>query len=213
MLPSTLIGLLGVVIAVLPGSVYTWAYERQASAYGVTFADRTLRFIAVSVVFHVGLGWPEYALYRLSIAHRHDLLAGQFALLWVGLVFLVAIPASAGTILGGLYATRTNRNKWTRLRRRLSAAQEALLLRILLGRDPAPRAWDNLFSERPTVYMRVKTTDQTWIAGLSRIVPTPEDFRTTRICSWKRLGRLTTKGSLAIAGSDMLFMCRRARSK
>jgi uncharacterized protein DUF6338 len=166
MLPSTLIGLLGVVIAVLPGSVYTWAYERQASAYGVTFADRTLRFIAVSVVFHLGLGWPEYALYRLSIAHRHDLLAGQFALLWIGLVLLVAIPATAGTVLGGLYATRTNRNKWTRLRRRLSAAQESLLLRVLLGRDPAPRAWDNLFSERPTAYMRVKTTDQTWIAGL-----------------------------------------------
>lgn len=164
--PSNLIGLIAVVIAVLPGSVYTWAFERQVSAYGVTFADRTLRFLAVSVIFHLVLGWPEYGLYRLSIAHRHDVRVGQFALLWSGLALLVAIPASAGTALGGLYASRTGRDTWARLRRWLPAAQEERLLRALLGRDPAPRAWDNLFSERPTVYVRVKTTDQTWIAGL-----------------------------------------------
>jgi Family of unknown function (DUF6338) len=166
MLPSTLIGLVAVVIAVLPGSVYTWAYERQASSYGVTRADRTLRFFGVSAVFHLLLGWPEYALYRLSVAHRHDVLVGQFALLWAGLVLLIAIPASAGSVIGGLYASRTNRDKLVRVRKWLSADREASLLRLVLGRDPAPRAWDNLFSVRPTLYLRVKTTDQTWLAGL-----------------------------------------------
>lgn len=46
-------------IFVLPGAVYTWAYERQNSAYGVTFTDRFLRFIAASVIFHLVLAWPE----------------------------------------------------------------------------------------------------------------------------------------------------------
>jgi hypothetical protein len=38
-------------------------------------------------------------------------------------------------------------------------------LGIILGRTPAPRAWDNLFSERPTVYLRIETTDGTPLAG------------------------------------------------
>jgi hypothetical protein len=34
-----------VLIAVLPGAVYTWAFEHVAGAYGVTLADRTHRFL------------------------------------------------------------------------------------------------------------------------------------------------------------------------
>ncbi len=79
--PNTVPGLLIVLVFVLPGAVYTWAYERQNSAYGVTFTDRLLRFIAASVIFHLVLAWPEYALYRLAVAGRDRVLSGQFALL------------------------------------------------------------------------------------------------------------------------------------
>lgn len=165
MVPSTAVGLLIVLVFVLPGSVFTWAVERQTSAYGVTFADRVFRFIAVSVIFHLVLAWPEYALYRAAVAGRDEVLTGQFALLWVGLVLLVALPALIGTLLGGLYATRTERNGWGPLRRWLTPAGEARLLTVALGRTPAPRAWDNFFSERPTKYLRVRLADDTWASG------------------------------------------------
>ncbi len=164
-LPDTVSGFLIVLIFVLPGSVYTWAYERQNSAYGVTFTDRVLRFIAVSVIFHLVLAWPEYALYRVAVAGREEVLTGQFALLWVGLLILVAVPATLGTILGGLYATRTDRTGWNWIRRHVSAETEQRLLNLALGRTPAPRAWDDFFSERPSAYLRIRLEDDKWLAG------------------------------------------------
>jgi len=163
--PNTGIGLLILLVAVLPGSVFTWAYERQNSAYGVTFADRLLRFIATSMIFHLILAWPEYAIYRTALDGRQHLAVGQFALLWSGALLLVATPATAGTVLGGLYATRTGRTGWGWVRRRISAAAEAKILNVLLGRTPAPRAWDDLFSERPSIYLRVRVDGDNWLAG------------------------------------------------
>jgi hypothetical protein len=163
--PDTVVGLVLLLVALLPGSVYTWAYERQASAYGVTFADRTLRFIAVSVIFHVVLAWPEYLVYRLMFAGGHILAVREFALVWAGVLLLVVVPSAIGTTFGGLYATRTARSGWLWLRRHISAEQEKRVLGVVLGRTPAPRAWDNLFSERPNVYLRVRLADDTWIAG------------------------------------------------
>jgi hypothetical protein len=43
--------------------------------------------------------------------------------------------------------------------------QETKILGVVLGRTPASRAWDNLFSERPNVYLRVRLANETWIAG------------------------------------------------
>lgn len=165
MLPTSMVALAIVVAAVLPGAIYTWAFEREAGSYGVTLADRTLRFLAASAAMHLLLAWPEYFVFRVGIQGHSRILVGQFALLWLGLLLLSALPAVVGTILGGLYATRTARTSWPRLRRWLTAGRERRLLRILLGRDPAPRAWDDLFSERPHCYLRVRTTGDRWLAG------------------------------------------------
>lgn len=104
-MPDSVVALAILVIAVLPGSVYIWAFERQASAFGVNLADRTLRFIAMSLIFHLILGWPEYWLYRLTFTGER-FGAGQFAAAWSAGVVLVMIPATVGTVLGGMYATR-----------------------------------------------------------------------------------------------------------
>jgi hypothetical protein len=163
--PTSVVALAIIVIAVLPGSMYTWAFERQVTAYGVTLADRVLRFIAISLIFHVILGWGEYWLFRAAFAGE-DFGGRQFAAAWVAILFLVAIPLLAGTTTGGLYATRNNRDEhWTWLRRGMTQDREDRLLGIILGRTPAPRAWDNLFSERPTIYLRVETTDGTPLGG------------------------------------------------
>jgi branched-subunit amino acid ABC-type transport system permease component len=162
--PSTVAGFLLLVAVVLPGAIYQWAFERQVSAFGVSFADRLLRFVAVSVIFHLILGWPEYLVYRLLRDEPHPYVA-QFAAAWIMVLAIVAFPAVAGSMLGGLYASKQTREGWSWARRWLSASTEERLLRAALGRTPAPRAWDHLFSDRPTVYLRVRTVDGDWLAG------------------------------------------------
>lgn len=164
-MPASIIALLVVVVAILPGSVYTWAYERQANAFGVTFADRTLRFIALSLIFHLILGWPEYWLYRLAFtAERFG--AGQMAAAWGAGLLLVVLPATVGSVLGGLYSSRSDRVGWVWIRSWLSPQREQRLLRAALGKTPAPRAWDDLFSDAVFAYLRVRTVSGDWIAGL-----------------------------------------------
>lgn len=163
--PTSLIALAIVVVAVLPGSMYTWAFERQVTAYGATLADRVLRFIALSVIFHLALGPFEYWLFRSAFAGE-EFGGGQFAIAWIAVLVLVAVPAAAGAIIGGLYASRSDRDGWSWIRRHLSASGEDKALGLLLGRTPAPRAWDNLFSERLNLYFRIETVDGTAVAGL-----------------------------------------------
>jgi hypothetical protein len=153
-------------VAVLPGLVYTLAFERQAGGYGVTLADRTLRLVVISAVFHLVFGWPEYALYRWALRSHESVLVGQFAALWTGILLIILVPAVMGTVVGGLYRTRKNRRGWDRIRKRLTPQRERQLLRLLLGPDPAPRAWDDFFSERPATYIRVRTSDGLLLAGL-----------------------------------------------
>lgn len=159
-MPTTVEGLLVIALALLPGAVYTWGFERQAGSFGVSFADRSLRFVAVSAVFHLAAAWPEYLLWRVILSGKDDLLSGQFFALWVTALLLTAIPYAVGTALGGLYSTRGSREGWTRIRSHLTDHQEERLLAILLGPAPAPRAWDHLFSERKSVYLRIQTTDE-----------------------------------------------------
>lgn len=165
--PSTGAALVIVLLAIVPGALYTWTFEREAGSWGVTLADRTLRFLAVSVVFHLIAAWPEYVLWRYALAgaSAEAVDAPRFAALWLAAVAMAGIPAALGTVAGGLYRSRTLREGWPRLRKRLAPAAETWLLRMLVGPEPAPRAWDDFFSERPKCYLRVRTTDGAWLAG------------------------------------------------
>lgn len=165
MVPTTWTALLLLLVAVLPGAMFTFGFERQVSAYGATLADRVLRFVAVSVVFDLLYAWPAYAAYRLWL-DGEPVGAAQFAVAWGAMVATALVPATLGSVVGGLYATRNSRHGWEWLRRAvLPPPREARLLRLVLGRDPAPRAWDDLFSERPVAYLRVRTTTGEWLAG------------------------------------------------
>jgi hypothetical protein len=155
MIPDTAVGLLLLVVAVLPGLTYTLAFERQAGSYGVTLADRTLRFIAVSAVFHLIAAWPEYWVWRMTLGEDHKIRSGEFAVLWVAAVLLLVVPAVTGSLVGLVYVHRDERPRWQ---------QE--VLRWTIGPELAPRAWDDFFSERPATYLRVRTVDGTTHAGL-----------------------------------------------
>src|SRR5215208_3604555 len=49
-MPSTVEALAVVLAAILPGGLYVWAFERRVGAWGVSFADRLLRFVATSAL-------------------------------------------------------------------------------------------------------------------------------------------------------------------
>lgn len=163
MVPSTGEALLILLLAVLPGAMFTFGFERQAGAFKVTFADRVLRFVAVSAAFDLLYALPLYVVRRTVLSDGLD--PPRFALLWVAAALALGLPAMAGSVLGGLYSTRTTRDGWHRVRRRLSAAREVRLLEIALGKNPAPRAWDHVFSERTGSYLRIRLQDGGWIGG------------------------------------------------
>jgi hypothetical protein len=64
---STFQALLVTLLALLPGALYSFAYERVAGGYGISFSDRLLRFVAASAVLHALLAAPEVYFYRTVI--------------------------------------------------------------------------------------------------------------------------------------------------
>lgn len=105
-----------------------------------------------------------YPLYRVWIAYlshpvigadgkrswRNLLLEGSALPWWVWLVPVayVALPVGLGTLAG------------------VSVHRYPRISRVLVGRDPAPRAWDFLFSRQPSGLVRIQLKDGTWIGGL-----------------------------------------------
>ncbi|HWL37946.1 MAG TPA: DUF6338 family protein [Frankiaceae bacterium] len=164
MVPTTWTALLLLVVAVLPGAMFTFGFERQVSAYGATLADRVLRFVAVSVVFDLLYAWPAYLAYQAWL-DGEPVGAGQFAVAWLGVAATTGVPAGVGWALGGLYSTRRARDGWEWIRRWLPPEREKRLLDLALGATPAPRAWDDLFSHRPTAYLRILCTNGRWVGG------------------------------------------------
>jgi hypothetical protein len=51
-MPTTFQGALAIAIALLPGALYTWAFERIAGRWGIGLSDRLLRFVGASAMLH-----------------------------------------------------------------------------------------------------------------------------------------------------------------
>lgn len=171
-MPPTTVEALGLLlIAVLPGAVYVWAFEREAGPFGVTLGDRVLRFVSTSLLLHAVFAWPLYLAWRLSFRPPGMVTAGRFAVLWIAALVVLLLAATAGSIVGTVYATRGKPDEDVPLRRRLRFDGErgnrrlAQTLHLLLGRAPAPRAWDSLFAERPDGFFRVLLPDDEFVVG------------------------------------------------
>jgi hypothetical protein len=156
--PDTALGLLLLVVAVLPGLTYTLAFERQAGVAKAPPADRTLRFVVLSALFHAVAAWPEYGVWRVTLGSGDPVRAGDFGLLWLAAILLIAIPAAAGTLVGRLHDDAESRPDW----------QRGLLFWTMgvTGPDVVSRAWDGFFAAEPSTYLRVRTVDGTMLAGL-----------------------------------------------
>ena len=146
-MPDTFQALVVLIVALLPGALYTWSFERLVGAWGVGFADRVLRFVGVSAVFQAAIapftvwGWRTYIL-------TGRLQDGDLPLaLWLLPLLYVAIPIALGVVVGrGTVQQRT----WSR---------------AFTGPSPAPRAWDYVFGLQPDGWVRVRLKSGVWLGG------------------------------------------------
>lgn len=137
------------ILALLPGAFYTFAYERMVGSFGLTAADRFVRFFAASAIFHGLLAGVELALYRDLIV-TGDLRAGRINPLWfeLGAVLYVSVPATAGYLIGHGKNSGWRWALW------------------LVGKAVEPRAWDYLWQPGVQAIVRMKLKSGYWLAGL-----------------------------------------------
>ena len=146
-MPDTFQALVVLIVALLPGALYTWSFERLVGAWGVGLADRVLRFIGVSAVFQAAIapftiwGWRTYIL-------TDRLQDGDVPIaLWLLPLLYVAIPIAVGVIVGR------------------GTVQQRPWSRAFTGPTPAPRAWDYVFGLQPDGWVRVRLKSGVWLGG------------------------------------------------
>ena len=146
---STLQALLVAILALLPGALYTWSFEQQVGPWGIGLSDRLYRFVGSSAVLHAVLAPATYELWRRYV--QTGVVGEGRALpwwLWLVVGAYVALPLLAGRVIG---VATWRREPW---------------VRFIVGRAPAPRAWDHVFSSQGfEAWVRVKLTDGGWVGG------------------------------------------------
>ncbi len=170
-MPSTVEAAAVVVVALLPGAVYTWMFERGVGRWGVGFSDRLLRFFGISAAFHVLAAPATYALWRDYL--REDAQPGLNDLpwwLWLVALAYVGVPAVLGAFVAYGY-----HHPW-----RWAAA--------VVGHGAPPTAWDAIFSGRPAGWVLMKLRSGDWIGGeyaegsYAGGYPEPADLFLSRQC-------------------------------
>lgn len=145
-MPSTFQAMVVIVVALLPGALYVWAFERQVGRYGIGLSDRILRFVGGSAVFLAVFAGP---LYMLQVNFMADVVELRPLPWWLAGIpaAYIGVPLTAGTVLGvGL------RRGW-----RIAEA--------VAGPDPAPRAWDYLFQYHIDGWIRCRLKSGSWLGG------------------------------------------------
>lgn len=145
--PDTAQALVVLVLALLPGALYVWSFERLVGSWGVGLSDRLLRFVGASAILHAVAAPITVWVWRW-VAGRGGLLAGGASLaLWPAALAYVAVPVALGSLVG---LGTVRRWRWVPL---------------VTGVDAAPRAWDYLFGLRPDGWVRLRLKSGTWLGG------------------------------------------------
>lgn len=136
-------------LAVLPGALYVFSYERLVGSFGVALADRVVRFLGASAVFVGVFSGPAYRIYKSWIV-TGALYRGDVKPLWVELtaVAYLAAPIVCGSVVGH---GQVKGWRW---------------VRFLAGAAPEPRAWDFTWNGRTRAVVRLRLKSGRWIAGV-----------------------------------------------
>lgn len=147
-------------LAVLPGALYTWSFEREVGNWGVSLSDRVLRFVGFSAIFHALFSFPEYLfwsrfLHRVVVSNgvlrvENPLVSGAPLPWWL---FAIPVLYVGAPMLAGFVTAR-------------GALRGEAWSRFLVGPNPQPRAWDRLFWASPSFIVRLRLKNEAWIGGL-----------------------------------------------
>lgn len=135
-------------LALIPGAIYTWAFERIAGRWGIGLSDRLYRFVGISAFYQVLIAPATYNIWlgyiRKSAPHRF-----QFPLwMWAAIFGYVALPAAIGTVLA------------------LSFKGGRGWARAIVGATAPPTAWDAMFSGAPaSAYVLMRLKSGKWVGG------------------------------------------------
>lgn len=145
-MPTSFQAVAALLVALVPGALYFWSYERIAGRWGANLTDRLFRFIGASALFHAVLAPVTYWFWT---TYWPSIVSGDRLPLWIWAFVLayVVVPVVGGTVVG--FGTRDRRN-WAKL---------------ISGPDPAPRAWDHLFQGKRDGWVRLKLKSGTWVGG------------------------------------------------
>lgn len=145
---GTFQGLAVAVLALIPGALFMWAFERVAGAWGIGFSDRFLRFLGISVLLNVVVAPGTYLIWHNYL--RSGVLSDDQMLpwwLWLVALLYVFVPILLGRGLAlGLQ----------------SGAGWAQALNV--GSRP-PTAWDSIFSAEPEGWILIRLKSGRWIGG------------------------------------------------
>lgn len=151
-MPGTLQAALVVALAVLPGALYVWTFERIVGPWGIGLVDRILRFVGISALFHAIFAPITYDWYGRYVVSG-KLAAGSELprTVHLGILAYVVLPIAAGAIVG------------------LGIRQRWRWATFITGSQRAPRAFDELFLQGGTGYVRLKLKNEQgedrWLAG------------------------------------------------
>lgn len=145
-MPNTFQAVAVLLVALLPGALYVWSFERQAGRWGIGLSDRVLRFVGGSAIFHAAFAPASYWFW--STQWPTIRVGGAISWwLWLLTLVYVLVPITVGTTIGR--ATRKGA-EWARW---------------FTGPDPAPRAWDHLFQNEAFGWVRVRLKSGAWLGG------------------------------------------------
>ena len=151
---TTLLSLIIIWLAVLPGALFIWAFEMLAGRWTTGIRGGLLRSVGYSAVFHI-LFLP--LTYHLRVSYWDRMWEGMYVSPWVWayISLYVVVPITLGLLAGWVitsvtYAT-SKRYRW---------------IGLLVGRSPAPRAWDYLFGRQGLVgWVRLRTKTGLYMGG------------------------------------------------
>lgn len=154
--PGSAFQLIMLLLFVLPGSVYQFVRTRLRGPERDDFSalNRTLRALGASTLFvaiyAVCLGKPVLALIQRAQSNdATEALSAVRPLALYGVLLLFLIPAAAAAL--------------SPLAKRLP--RPGPLAKIRLAYDPTPTAWDFMFYGLGPTYIRVLTTEGSYVGG------------------------------------------------
>lgn len=143
-MPQTLEALIIVAIALVPGAAYRLSFEGIVGPWGTTLSDRVVHFLVYSAIFHAVLPLPLYILWHTLILNGNPVEPQIPKSPWIAFVSMayVLLPSLFGLLHGAL--AKNNKSVLP---------------------DPHPTAREYLFGYERRGWVRIRLTDETWVAG------------------------------------------------